>query len=65
MIGGDIHVYVDGLPVYVLENWRPAPDPDPEWRRELPSRMLSARHEIVRRHRPRAPGGRRGGAAHP
>ncbi|MFF4421042.1 hypothetical protein ACFY04_09685 [Streptomyces sp. NPDC001549] len=47
VIGGDIHVYVDGLPVYVLENWRPAPDPDPEWLRELPSRMLSARHEIV------------------
>ncbi|MEY2232160.1 hypothetical protein [Streptomyces sp. BF23-19] len=47
VIGGDIHVYVDGLPVYVLENWRPAPDPDPEWLRELPRRMLSARHEIV------------------
>ncbi|MEU4064155.1 hypothetical protein AB0F25_17310 [Streptomyces wedmorensis] len=47
VVDGDIHVYVDGLPVYVLENWRPTPEADPEWLRELPSRMLSARHEIV------------------
>ncbi|MEU6633336.1 tetratricopeptide repeat protein [Streptomyces parvus] len=47
VVEGDIHVYVDGLPVYVLENWRPVPEVDPQWLRELPSRMLSARHEIV------------------
>ncbi|WP_097973418.1 tetratricopeptide repeat protein [Streptomyces sp. gb14] len=47
VVDGDIHVYVDGLPVYVLENWRPVREPDPQWLRELPSRMLSARHEIV------------------
>ncbi|WP_183064308.1 tetratricopeptide repeat protein [Streptomyces sp. gCLA4] len=47
VVDGDIHVYVDGLPVYVLENWRAVPEADPEWLRELPSRMLSARHEIV------------------
>ncbi|MFF8835811.1 hypothetical protein [Streptomyces sp. NPDC015130] len=47
VVDGDIHVYVDGLPVYVLENWRPAFESDAEWLRELPSRMLSARHEIV------------------
>lgn len=47
VVDGDIHVYVDGLPVYVLENWRPVPESGAEWLRELPSRMLSARHEIV------------------
>ncbi|WP_405461828.1 tetratricopeptide repeat protein [Streptomyces anulatus] len=47
VVDGDIHVYVDGLPVYVLENWRPVPEADTQWLRELPSRMLSARHEIV------------------
>ncbi|MFD0156613.1 hypothetical protein ACWGN8_15010 [Streptomyces sp. NPDC055768] len=47
VVDGDIHVYVDGLPAYVLENWRPSPEAGAEWLRELPSRMLSARHEIV------------------
>ncbi|WP_385626764.1 hypothetical protein [Streptomyces sp. SudanB135_2055] len=36
-VGGDFHVYVDGLPVYVLENRRAVPEADPEWLRELPS----------------------------
>ncbi|MFI6082821.1 tetratricopeptide repeat protein [Streptomyces sp. NPDC051217] len=47
VIGADIHVFGDGRPVYVLRNWRGAPESDPEWLRELPSRMLSARHEVV------------------
>ncbi|CAM5280323.1 hypothetical protein SAVIM338S_00127 [Streptomyces avidinii] len=47
VIGADLHVYVDGLPSYVLEEWLPPPEPDPQWLRELPSRLLSARHEIV------------------
>ncbi|MDQ1047454.1 tetratricopeptide repeat protein [Streptomyces sp. V4I2] len=47
VIGADIHVFGDGLPVYVLENWRGRPESSAEWLLELPSRMLSARHEIV------------------
>ncbi|WP_137993207.1 tetratricopeptide repeat protein [Streptomyces vilmorinianum] len=46
-IGADIHVFGDGSPVYLLHNWRPAPEPDPEWLRELPSRMLNSRFEVV------------------
>ncbi|MFB6613283.1 hypothetical protein ACFCV9_03520 [Streptomyces sp. NPDC056367] len=47
VVGADLHVYVDGPPSYVLEEWVPPPESDPEWLRELPSRLLSARHEIV------------------
>ncbi|MFB7091102.1 hypothetical protein [Streptomyces sp. NPDC056296] len=47
VVGADLHVYVDGPPSYVLEEWLPPPESDPEWLRELPSRLLSARHEIV------------------
>ncbi|GGZ80074.1 tetratricopeptide repeat protein [Streptomyces bluensis] len=47
VIGADIHVFGDGTPLYLLENWRPAPQTDPQWLRELPSRMLNARHEVV------------------
>ncbi|MET9435920.1 tetratricopeptide repeat protein [Streptomyces sp. NPDC006551] len=47
VIGGDIHVFGDGSPVYLLQNWRPAPEADPEWLRELPSRMLNSRFEVV------------------
>ncbi|GCB52686.1 ATP-binding protein [Streptomyces sp. NL15-2K] len=46
-VGADIHVLGDGVPLYVLENWRPAPTPDPQWLRELPSRMLNARFAVV------------------
>ncbi|MFE5191923.1 tetratricopeptide repeat protein [Streptomyces sp. NPDC056628] len=46
-VGADIHVFGDGLPVYVLENWRPAPDTDRAWLTELPSRMLNARYQTV------------------
>ncbi|MFJ8666113.1 hypothetical protein [Streptomyces sp. NPDC093600] len=47
MVGADLHVYVDGLPAYVLEEWLDPAELDPDWLRELPSRLLSARHEIV------------------
>ncbi|MEU7293099.1 tetratricopeptide repeat protein [Streptomyces exfoliatus] len=47
VIGADIHVFGDGTPVYLLENYRPAPPPDSAWLRELPSRMLQARHAVV------------------
>jgi len=47
VVGADIHVFGDGTPLYLLENWRSAPQPDPRWLRELPSRMLNARHAVV------------------
>ncbi|MER5309088.1 tetratricopeptide repeat protein [Streptomyces sp. NPDC002773] len=47
VIGADIHVFGDGSPVYLLQNWRRAPAADPEWLRELPSRMLNSRFEVV------------------
>ncbi|MFJ5886595.1 hypothetical protein [Kitasatospora cineracea] len=46
-IGADIHVFGDGTPVYVLENWRPGEDVEDAWLGELPSRMLNARWEVV------------------
>ncbi|MCL7382484.1 tetratricopeptide repeat protein [Streptomyces sp. 35G-GA-8] len=47
VIGADIHVFGDGIPLYVLENWRPPPQTDPQWLQELPSRMLNARYAVV------------------
>ena len=47
VIGGDINVFGDGTPLYVLETWRPAPSADPEHLRQLPSRMLNARFAVV------------------
>ncbi|MGA5424929.1 hypothetical protein [Streptomyces lavendulocolor] len=47
VIGADLHVFGDGSPVYLLHDWRPAPAADPDWLRELPSRMLNARFEVV------------------
>lgn len=46
-VGADIHVFGDGTPLYVLEAWLPGPRPDPEWLREVPSRMLNARFSVV------------------
>ncbi|MFD7934591.1 tetratricopeptide repeat protein [Streptomyces sp. NPDC059755] len=46
-IGADIHVFGDGSPVYLLQNWQPAVPADPAWLRELPSRMLNSRFEVV------------------
>ncbi|MFH9740106.1 hypothetical protein ACH4MA_20790 [Streptomyces roseolus] len=47
VIGADLHVFGDGSPVYLLHDWRPAPAAGPDWLRELPSRMLNARFEVV------------------
>ena len=47
VVGADIHCFGDGAPVYVLESWQPAPAADPEFLRELPSRMLNARFAVV------------------
>jgi tetratricopeptide (TPR) repeat protein len=46
-IGADIHVFQNGLPLYLLANWRPEPAASAHWLRELPSRMLSARRQVV------------------
>ncbi|MFC8447884.1 hypothetical protein [Kitasatospora sp. NPDC057223] len=46
-IGADIHVFGDGTPVYLLANWHPEGPADGAWLRELPSRMLNARWEVV------------------
>lgn len=47
VVGASVHVFGDGLPLYVLEEWRPAPHTDPEFLHELPSRMLNARFAVV------------------
>src|ERR1019366_4462257 len=47
VIGADIHVFGDGVPVYLLTNWQNEPDADGQWLRELPSRMLNARFAVV------------------
>jgi hypothetical protein len=47
VIGADIHVFGDGMPVYLLINWQPELQADLEWLRELPSRMLNARFAVV------------------
>ncbi|MFD6533522.1 type VII secretion system-associated protein [Streptomyces sp. NPDC060184] len=46
-IGADIHVFGDGLPLYVLQRWRPAARPDPSWLLELPSRTLNSKFAAV------------------
>ncbi|MEH1166948.1 tetratricopeptide repeat protein [Micromonospora sp. CPCC 205539] len=47
VIGADLHVFGDGVPVYLLENWRPSQGADREWLRTLPSRLLNARYGVV------------------
>ncbi|MBW1595650.1 tetratricopeptide repeat protein [Streptomyces sp. JJ38] len=47
VINADLHVYGNGLPLYLLANWRTEPDADPRWLRELPSRLLNARRAVV------------------
>lgn len=46
-IGADIHVFGDGVPLYVLQQWRPEGRPDPSWLLDLPSRMLNSRFAVV------------------
>ncbi|NUO97064.1 MAG: tetratricopeptide repeat protein [Nonomuraea sp.] len=47
VIGADIHVFGDGTPLYVLRRWAPAPEADPQWLRQQPSRMLHARFAVA------------------
>ncbi|MFE6083087.1 tetratricopeptide repeat protein [Streptomyces virginiae] len=47
LIGADLHVHGDGTPVYLLSGWAPPGQVSSAWLRELPSRMLNARHAVV------------------
>lgn len=47
LIGADLHVHGDGTPVYLLSGWAPPGRVSSAWLRELPSRMLNARHAVV------------------
>ncbi|MFE9773613.1 hypothetical protein ACFYOV_18470 [Streptomyces sp. NPDC005931] len=47
VVGADLHVFGDGTPLYVMENWRPPAEPDAAWLSEQPSRMLNARLAVV------------------
>ncbi|MFJ9621491.1 hypothetical protein [Streptomyces sp. NPDC101181] len=47
VVGADIHVFGDGTPLYVLRRWTAAPEADPEWLRQQPSRMLHARFAVA------------------
>jgi hypothetical protein len=46
-VGADIHVFGNGLPLYLLANWHTPPAVDRDWLRELPSRMLDARRAVL------------------
>ncbi|MFE9690665.1 tetratricopeptide repeat protein [Micromonospora sp. NPDC005806] len=46
-IGADVHVHGDGSPLYLLEEHRSRPGPDPDWLRQAPSRMLNAHTRLV------------------
>ncbi|MEU6986096.1 tetratricopeptide repeat protein [Streptomyces sp. NPDC046324] len=46
-VDADIHVWAGGMPLYLLANWRTEEPADPDWLRELPSRMLNARRHVV------------------
>jgi hypothetical protein len=47
VVGADIHVFANGLPLYLFMNWQPVPASDRGWLRELPSRMLNAHRAVV------------------
>ena len=47
VIGADIHVFGNGLPLYLLANWQPEQPGTAGWLREVPSRMLNARRAVV------------------
>ena len=47
VIGADLHIYADGVPLYLLTEHAPAAQADSAWLRELPSRMLNARFQVV------------------
>jgi tetratricopeptide (TPR) repeat protein len=47
VIGADLHIYADGVPLYLLVSHAPAARAGDAWLRELPSRMLNARFRVV------------------
>lgn len=47
VIGADVHVFDNGLPLYLLANWREEPAAASDWLLELPSRVLNARRAVV------------------
>ena len=47
VIGADIHVFANGLPLYLLANWQSEQPGSTQWLRGLPSRMLNARRGVV------------------
>ncbi|MFH9690912.1 hypothetical protein ACH4LE_32165 [Streptomyces sp. NPDC017413] len=47
VVGADIHVFGDGIPVYLLQRWHPPPSANDSFLREVPSRMLNARFAVV------------------
>lgn len=47
VMGADLHVYGDGVPLFLLSEWHGAPETDPALLAEPPSRMLNARFEVV------------------
>lgn len=57
VVGADIHVFGNGLPLYLLANWPSRLAADPGWLRELPSRMLNARREASVALQTRCPAG--------
>ncbi|MFD9722599.1 tetratricopeptide repeat protein [Streptomyces sp. NPDC059072] len=50
VIGASLHVFGDGVPVYLLLNRTLRPEADPQWLRDIPSRILDARHAAVPFH---------------
>ncbi|MFF7196661.1 hypothetical protein ACFZAM_23545 [Streptomyces sp. NPDC008079] len=47
VVGADIHVFGDGVPVYLLQRWQPPVLPDDGFLLNVPSRMLNARFRVV------------------
>ncbi|WP_431047107.1 hypothetical protein ACQUSR_33435 [Streptomyces sp. P1-3] len=47
VMGADIHVFGDGVPVYLLQRWQPPVLPDDGFLLDVPSRMLNARFRVV------------------
>jgi hypothetical protein len=47
VLGADLHVWGQGVLLYLLETWRDAPSADPEWLRRLSGRLLNARDDVV------------------
>jgi len=47
VIGADLHIYADGVPIYLIAEHAPTARAADPWLRELPSRMLNARFRVV------------------